>query len=276
MTAGAGSDLLAVSHVGVTLGGRRILEDVDFSVRPGEFVGFIGTNGSGKTTLLRTILGMIAPDRGSVTIAGRTAASGRRTIGYVPQHVSVDPDAPLSGRDMVGLGFDGDRWGLPLPNRARRAAIDDVLRAVDALHVADAPFGRLSGGEQQRLLVAQALLAKPTLLLLDEPLSNLDMRSANEIVALVAGVARERSVAVLFVAHDMNPLLPFMDRILYLASGRSAIGTVDDVVREDVLTNLYGYTINVLHVDGRVLVVPGSDAAHRHGDHAPHAHPAHA
>jgi zinc/manganese transport system ATP-binding protein len=252
-------NVLQLEHVDVVLDGHHILTDVNFSVEPGEFVGLIGTNGAGKTTLLRTILGLLKPDHGTVTVLGRTARNGNRAIGYVPQKVTVDPDTPLRGRDMVALGLDGDRWGIPLPSRRRRGLIDGVLRDVDALAFADAPFGNLSGGEQQRLLVAQALLGEPDIILLDEPLSNLDLRSTNDVTALVARISSARNVAIVLVAHDMNPLLPFMHRIVYLANGRAVIGPVNEIVRSEVLTELYGYPVSVLEVGGRVLVVPGKD-----------------
>ncbi len=256
--------VLRADHVGVSLDGHRVLSDVDFTIEPGEFVGLIGTNGAGKTTLLRTMLGLIRPDRGSVNVLGRVARNGNRAIGYVPQKVNVDPDTPLRGRDMVALGIDGDHWGIPLPSRRRRMLVEGVLRDVDALAFADAPFGSLSGGEQQRLLIAQALLGDPKIMLLDEPLSNLDLRSANEITSLVARIASARGVAVVLVAHDMNPLLPFMHRIVYLASGRSVIGPVIEVVRTEVLSRLYGYPVTVLEIGGRVLVVPGN-GVHNNG-----------
>jgi len=251
--------VLALEHVAVALGRRPVLRDVDAQIGPGEFVGLIGANGAGKTTLLRVILGLLRADSGQVAVLGRPLGRGQgnRAIGYVPQKQSIDPDTPLRGRDLVALGIDGERWGVPLPNPTRRARVDETLRSVGALAYADAPVGRLSGGEQQRLLIAQALLTAPKILLLDEPLSNLDLRSAGEVVELVARLGRERGIAVLLVAHDMNPLIGVMDRVLYLAEGRSVIGPVDEVVRGDVLTRLYGYPVEVLHVQGRVLVVAG-------------------
>ncbi len=251
--------VLALERVAVALGGRPVLRDVSAQIGPGEFVGLIGSNGAGKTTLLRIILGLLRADSGRIEVLGRPLRHGRgnRTIGYVPQKQSLDPDTPLRGRDLVALGIDGERWGIPWPNKERRARVDEMLRSVGALAYADAPVGRLSGGEQQRLLIAQALLTDPRILLLDEPLSNLDLRSADEVVRLVARLGRERGIAVLLVAHDMNPLVGVMDRVLYLAEGRSAIGTVDEVVRGDVLTRLYGYPVDVLHAQGRVLVVAG-------------------
>ncbi len=251
--------VLILDHVAVALGGRPVLREVSARIAPGEFVGLIGANGAGKTTLLKVILGLLRADSGQVEVMGQPLhrRRGARAIGYVPQKQSIDPDTPLRGRDLVALGIDGERWGIPFPSKARRARIDEALRAVDALAYADAPVGRLSGGEQQRLLIAQALLADPRLLLLDEPLSNLDLRSAGEVVRLVARLGRERGIAVLLVAHDMNPLMAVMDRVLYLAEGRAVIGVVDEVVRGDVLTRLYGYPVEVLNVQGRVLVVAG-------------------
>ncbi len=178
----------------------------------------------------------------------------------MPQKFLLDPDMPLRGRDLVALGLDGHRLGLPRPSRARRALVDEMLDAVDARGFADARVGLLSGGEQQRILIAHALISRPRLLLLDEPLANLDLRSAQEVVALLARIAREQQIAVLISAHEMNPLLPVMDRIVYLADGRAASGTADEVVRTDVLSELYGHHVDVLRVHGRVLVVAGTGA----------------
>jgi len=255
----SGPPVLTLGHVAVALGGRPVLRDVDAEIGPGEFVGLIGSNGAGKTTLLRLILGLVRADGGRIEVLGRPLRHGRgnRAIGYVPQKQSIDSDTPLRGRDLVALGIDGERWGIPLPRKDRRGRVDEALGAVGALAYADAPVGRLSGGEQQRLLIAQALLTNPRLLLLDEPLSNLDPRGAGEVVRLVARLGRERDIAVLLVAHDMNPLVGVMDRVLYLADGRSAIGPVAEVVTSDVLSRLYGYPVDVLNVRGRVLVVSG-------------------
>ena len=259
LTTVSDSGVLTLEHVAIALGNKPVLRDVDAAIRAGEFVGLIGANGAGKTTLLQVILGLLRPDAGRVAVLGRPVGRGNRAVGYVPQKAQLDPDTPLRGRDLVGLGLDGERWGIPLPNARRRSRIDAVLRDVDALAYADAPVGRLSGGEQQRLLIAQALLTNPRLLLLDEPLSNLDIRSAHEVVQLVARVGREHGVAVVLVAHDMNPLLNVMDRVLYLAEGRSVIGPVQDVVRPDVLSALYGYPVEVIHVRDRILVVAGDE-----------------
>jgi zinc/manganese transport system ATP-binding protein len=260
----ASAPVLDVSGIGVSLSGRRILHDVSFSMAPGEFVGLIGSNGAGKTTLLRVILGLQDPTAGSVLFEGKRRGHGAGIIGYLPQKVALDPDLPLRARDVVALGLDGQKLGIPLPSARRRRLVDDVLAAVDASAFADTRVGLLSGGQQQRVLIAHALVSDPRLLLLDEPLANLDIRSAQEIVDLLARISRDRGVAVLLSAHDLNPLLPVMDRIVYLADGRAVGGPTDEVVQSDVLTKLYGRRVDVLRVDGRVLVVAGPDDAHGH------------
>jgi len=259
-TTSAPAPVLEVASVSVTLSGHRVLDEVSFAVQPGEFVGLIGSNGAGKTTLLRVILGLQRELGGSVTIAG-----DRGGIGYLPQKVLLDADLPLRARDVVALGLDSARLGVPLPNRARRALVDEMLEAVGATAFADARIGLLSGGQQQRVLIAHALVSHPPLLLLDEPLANLDISSAQEIVELLASICRERGIAVLLSAHDLNPLLPVMDRIVYLAGGRAVTGSTDEVVQSDVLTKLYGRRVDVLRIDRRVLVVAGPDDAHGHG-----------
>ncbi len=254
----AGSEeVLDVEGVGVSLAGRQILDGVTFKIAAGEFTGLIGSNGAGKTTLLRVILGLQRTSAGQVRVLGAPLSRRNRSLGYVPQKVLLDPDLPMRARDLVALGIDGDRFGVPLPSRHRRAAVDEMLQAVDADRFADARVGSLSGGEQQRVLIAHALISHPRLLLLDEPLANLDPSSAQEIVALLHRVVTTQHVAVLLSAHEMNPLLPVMDRIVYIEAGRAASGTTDEVVRPDVLTALYGHHVDVLRVHGRVLVVAG-------------------
>jgi zinc/manganese transport system ATP-binding protein len=250
--------ILGVDGVSVALSGRQILDEVSFTIGPGEFTGLIGPNGAGKTTLLRVILGLQRAASGTVTVLGKPRS--RDAIGYVPQKVLLDPDMPIRARDLVALGADGTRYGIRLPSRQRAQAVRAMLHAVDAERFADARVGNLSGGEQQRVLIAQALISRPRLLLLDEPLANLDLRSGQEIITLLARIAREQQIAVLLSAHEMNPLLPVMDRVVYLAAGRAASGPTAEVITSEVLSKLYGYHIEVLHVAGRVLVVAG-DAA---------------
>jgi zinc/manganese transport system ATP-binding protein len=259
--------VLSVQGVGARLGGRQVLTDIDFSIAAGEFTGLIGANGAGKTTLFRVILGTTGATGGSVLIGGAPRSRRNPLIGYVPQKFSLDPDLPLRARDLVSLGIDGHRLGFSLPSSNRRRAVDRMLEAVGARELADARVGELSGGEQQRVLIGHALISGPQLLLLDEPLANLDLRGAGEVVALVARVAREQRVAVLISAHEINPLLPVMDRIVYLAGGRAVHGRADEVVRGDVLSKLYGHHVDVLRVHGRVLVVAGP-GDERSGPHA--------
>ncbi len=250
--------VLSVEDVTVRLGGRLVLDGVSFAIAPGEFTGLIGSNGAGKTTLIQVILGLArGAVAGRVRVAGAARSRRNPQIGYVPQKFGFDPDVPLRARDLIGLGLDGHRLGLSLPSARRRAQVEEALDAVGARGFADARIGELSGGEQQRVLIAHALISRPRLLLLDEPLANLDLRSANEVVALVARVAVEQRLAVLISAHEINPLLPVMDRVVYLAGGRAVHGDVDEVIRGDVLTRLYGHPVDVLRVRGRMLVVAG-------------------
>ncbi len=258
------TELLSLDHIGVRLGGREILRDVSFAIRPGEFTGLIGANGAGKTTLLRVILGLQPATTGQVLIDGAPRTARDDSIGYVPQKLVIEPDMPLRVRDVVSLGLDGNKFGIRLPSRARRELVRDMLAAVGAQRYADARIGELSGGEQQRVMIAHALISRPRLLLLDEPLANLDISSEQGVVSVLARLARSEQVAVLLSAHDMNPLMPVMDRIVYVAGGRVAVGSTDEVVQPEVLSRLYGRHVDVIRVHGRVLVVAapeGLDAA---------------
>jgi zinc/manganese transport system ATP-binding protein len=263
-------ELLRLDGITVRLSGREVLHDVSFTIRAGEFTGLIGPNGAGKTTILRVILGLLPPSSGTVTVAGQPVGGHRRgglgrlvgsrsgsVIGYVPQKLLIEPDMPLRVRDVVALGIDGNRLGVPLPSRSRRELVAETLRMVGADGYADKRVGELSGGEQQRVMIAHALISKPRLLLLDEPLANLDLRSAQGIVGVLDRLAREQQIAVLISAHDMNPLAPVMDRVVYVAAGRAAVGSADEVLRTDVLSQLYGQHVDVLHVHGRVVIVAG-------------------
>ena len=254
------NDLLRLENIGVRLGGRQILSGVSFSVAPGQFTGLIGPNGAGKTTLLRVILGLQQPTEGRVLLNGRPRQRrGGRLIGYVPQKLAIDQDMPLRARDVVGLGIDGNKLGFPLPSANRRQRITEALEAVGAESYADARIGELSGGEQQRVLIAHALIGRPRLLLLDEPLANLDLKSEQGIVSVLARLAHEQGIAVLISAHDLNPLLREIDTVVYVAAGRAAAGRTDEIIQSDVLSALYGSRVDVLHVNGRVLVIAGEE-----------------
>lgn len=260
-------DMLDLSHVYVSYGRKTVLEDINVRISRGAFVGLIGPNGAGKTTVLRLVLGLTHPTAGEVRLSGVPVRRGNSSVGYVPQTFHVDAEIPLRARDLVALGLDGHRWGLPLPARSRRHRVDEMLSRVGALEYAEERVGSLSGGERQRLLIAQALLANPTVLLLDEPLSNLDLRSSHEIVELVHEMAVERQITVLFVAHDINPLLGAMDKVLYIARGRAAMGTVEEVVQPETLSTLYGQHVDVLRVHDRIIVVAGDTGLTNSGHH---------
>ena len=248
---------VSFANVDFDRGDRHVLTRITFAIAPGEFVGIIGGNGAGKSTLLRLTIGLLAPTRGDVRVFGSAPHGSRGSIGYVPQRIELDPDLPLRARDFVSLGVDGATFGFPLPNAKRRTLVDEALHDVGATPFAEKPVGRLSGGEQQRLAIAQAIVGRPKLLLLDEPLANLDLSVAAEIVETTARIARERGITVMLVAHDVNPLVGHMDRVLYLADGRAAIGTVDAVINEDTLSRLYDRPVDVLRVRGRIIVVAG-------------------
>ena len=254
------NDLLRLENIGVRLGGRQILSGVSFAVAPGQFTGLIGPNGAGKTTLLRVILGLQPPTEGRVLLNGSPKTRhGGGLIGYVPQKLAIDQDMPLRARDVVGLGIDGNKLGFPLPSASRRQRVAEALEAVGAQSYADARIGELSGGEQQRVLIAHALIGRPKLLLLDEPLANLDLRSEQGIVSVLARLAQEQGIAVLISAHDLNPLLREIDTVVYVAAGRAAAGRTDEIIQSDVLSALYGSRVDVLHVNGRVLVIAGEE-----------------
>ena len=230
-------------------------DSLDLDVAPGEFLAVLGPNGSGKTSLLRVLLGVQPLSAGSAQIHGRPVHRGLRTVGYIPQQRALDPTLTLRGRDLVGLGLDGHRWGFGLPSARRRARVLEALDAVGARHYADAPVGLLSGGEQQRLRVAQALVGDPDVLLCDEPLLSLDPAHQQVVSGLIDARRRTAGTAVLFVTHEINPVLPVVDRVLYLVDGRFRIGTPDEVMNSATLSQLYGTDIEVIKVRGRLLVI---------------------
>lgn len=254
MTA-APETVLSLRDATLRFGDRTLWEGLDLDVHRGEVIAVLGSNGSGKSSLLRTILGQLPLSGGTESLLGRPVRCGDRRIGYVPQQTMADDGLPLRGRDLVGLGVDGQRWGVPLPSRRRRERIDELLASVGAQRYADSPVSTLSGGEQQRLRMAQALAADPALLLCDEPLLSLDLPHQAMLVDLVDDARRRLDLGVLFVTHDVNPVLGIVDRVLYIANSRFLIGTVDEVMRSDVLTDLYGAPVDVFRHRGRVIVV---------------------
>jgi zinc/manganese transport system ATP-binding protein len=234
---------------------RRVWSDLQLTFEAPSFVAILGPNGSGKTSLLRVILGLTPLSKGSVEVLGSPPRRGNPGIGYIPQHQSFDRDLPLRGRDLVGLGVDGHRWGIGRPSARRTRVVQEAIDSVEAAAYADAPIGRLSGGEQQRLRIAQALVGDPQLLLCDEPLASLDLHHQQEITGLIDGWHRRTGRTVLFVTHDVNPILPLVDRVLFVVNGRWAAGTPDEILTSERLSELYGSHVDVLRVHDRVLVV---------------------
>ena len=251
-----------LERASLRLGGRPIWTDVSLTVASGEFLAVIGPNGVGKTSLLRVVLGLQSLSAGTVQVGGRAPRPGNAPIGYVPQQRAFDPDLPIRGRDLVGFGLNGHRWGVTVRPEGVRKRVDGILRRLDAARYADAPVGQLSGGEQQRLRIAQALVGDPTILLCDEPLLSLDLHFQQVIVQLIADWNRSRGATVIFVTHDVNPLLSAVDRILLLAGARWAAGSPDEILTSETLTRVYGLPVEVLRHRGRVLVVGAELGGH--------------
>ena len=242
---------------GATLayGERVVWRDLSMAVERGSFVAVLGPNGSGKTSLLRVILGLSPLAGGTVEVLGAPARRGHPAIGYIPQQHDIDRDLPLRGRDFVGLGFDGHRWGPGGPSRERERKTNDAIASVGATAFADVAVGRLSGGEQQRLRIAQALVGAPELLLCDEPLAHLDLHHQREVARLIGDWQRSSGRTVVFVTHDVNPILDVVDRVVFVVDGRWAFGPPDDVLTAPRLSALYGSTVDVIRIGRRLLVV---------------------
>ena len=267
-------------NASVRLAGKRIFSDVGLSVGRGQFVAVLGPNGAGKSTLMRAILGLLQLESGSVTVLGRPPAQARPEIGYLPQRHAFDSSTRIRGIDLVRLGLDGARWGIPVAitkaarqrRRAEAERITAVIATVGATAYAHRAIGELSGGEQQRILIAQALVRNPQLLILDEPLDSLDLPNQASVAALLRRICSE-GVSVLLVAHDVNPLLAYLDQVIYMAGGRATSGSVEQVITSETLSALYGTRIEVLKTgDGRLVVVGHPEAPHHHGDRHGHDH----
>jgi zinc/manganese transport system ATP-binding protein len=272
-------NVVELDHATIGIGGRSVLSDVSFAIRSGEFIGVLGPNGAGKTTLMRAILGLLPPSAGTVRVFGRAPQRGDRTIGYLPQVRTVLPDLRVRGLDFIGSSLHGERWGLPSLSRQDRSMIEETLESVGARDLAKRPLSQMSGGERQRLLLAQALIGSPKLLLLDEPLISLDARHQEVAIDVVRKVCRARGITVLFSAHELNQLLGTLDRVLYLGNGQAALGTVDEVVTAPVLSRLFGTEISVLRADGHIFVMSrGRDVErveHTHDHNHDHGHDGH-
>ena len=257
-----------MTDAAVALGGRTIWDDATLQIGDGEFVAVLGPNGAGKSTLLRVLLGQLPLSAGSASVLGTSPRAAKGQIGYLPQRHAFDATTRIRGLDLVRLGLDGDRWGLPLPGRSdARQRVDEAILRVGASSYAGRPIGELSGGEQQRLLIAEALVAAPRMLFLDEPLDSLDLPNQTAVTALLNGICRSEQMTILLVAHDVNPLLTHLDRVVYVAGGRILSGPPEQVITSENLSNLYRSPIEVLRTsDGRLVVVGQPDAPSHHSD----------
>ena len=263
--------VIALEGAAAVIGGRTIWSDVTLEVGEGEFVAVLGPNGVGKSTLLKAMLGLVPIQRGRATVFGRPAGSRTDLVGYVPQRRTFPPSLRVRGIDVVRMGLDGDRWGFPWPavlggrrSREAQARVREVIELVGASAYAHRPIGECSGGEQQRLLIAQALVRKPKVLLLDEPLDSLDVTNQASVSALLREVCRHDGVAVILVAHDVNPIVSYLDKVIYLSKGGALMGTPEEVITAETLTALYGTPIDVLHDRTGRLVVVGQPDVHTH------------
>ena len=264
-------NVVELDHATIRIGGRTVLADASFAINAGEFIGVLGPNGAGKTTLMRAILGLLPPSAGTLRVFGRAPQRGDRGIGYLPQVRTVLPDLRVRGLDFIGSSLHGERWGLPSLSRYDRGMIEETLDAVGARDLAKRPLSDMSGGERQRLLLAQSLIGSPKLLLLDEPLISLDARHQEVAIDVVRKVCRERKITVLFSAHELNQLLGTLDRVLYLGNGHAVLGAAEEVVTAPVLSRLFGTDISVVRADGHIFVISRSrdvervDHVHEHG-----------
>jgi zinc/manganese transport system ATP-binding protein len=268
----SGRVVVSLTRAAARMGGQIIWSEVSLAVRAGEFVAVLGPNGVGKSTLLKAILGLVPITSGQARVLGSRPKAGNAAIGYLPQRRAFDPGVRVRGIDIVRLGWDGDRWGVPLPalpwgrrSHAGRRRVREVISLVGAQPYAERPIGECSGGEQQRLLIAQALVRRPELLLLDEPLDSLDVTSQASVSALIQSVCRSEGVAVMLVAHDVNPILSYLDQVIYLARNGVVMGPPEQIITAENLTMLYGTPVDVLHDrTGRLVVVGQPDAPTRH------------
>jgi zinc/manganese transport system ATP-binding protein len=272
-TAAPVATALELRGASASRGGSQVWSGLDLSVGGGEFVAVLGPNGAGKSTLLDVILGLLPLSAGTARVLGGPPSAARGSIGYLPQRRSFDAGTRVRGVDLVRLGLDGGRWGIPLPaalsapSREAKRRVAEMVELVGAGAYAERPLGELSGGEQQRLLIAQALVRKPRLLVLDEPLDSLDLPSQASVAALIARICREQKVTVMLVAHDVNPILPYLDCVAYIAAGTAVCGPPESVITSETLTALYRTPIEVLRAsDGRLVVVGEPEPPARHVD----------
>lgn len=248
------SAAVALRGVSARRGGHLIWSDADFEVPTGSFTAVIGANGSGKSTLTQIVLGLLPPAAGTVEVFGAPARRGNPAIGLVPQNHTLYNAAEVRCRDLVKLSTQGTRWGFGLRDSGQAAAVESALAAVGATDFAASRLGSTSGGQQQRISIAAALVTKPNLLILDEPLAGLDLAGQVELVELVHHINHDRGVTVLFVTHDLNPVLDHIDSAIYIVDQRPRFAPVAQITDPKLLTRLYGTAVQVTRTpDGCVF-----------------------
>lgn len=259
--------VLRISKATLGYDERPLWSNLDLEVAQGEFIAIIGANGSGKTSLLRSILGQEKLNSGKIFLNEKPVSHGSRKIGYIPQSRTLDAHTPLLARDLLTMGLNGHRYGVPFTSRKDKSRVEHILGCIDGHELANLPVGQLSGGQLQRFRVGQAVIDEPDLILADEPLSALDLAQQGILADLIDRERKDHSAAVLFVTHDVNPVLDMVDRVLYLANGQFKIGTPDEVMRSDVLSELYGAQVDVVRNQGRIVILGTHGADHEHHDH---------
>jgi zinc/manganese transport system ATP-binding protein len=264
-----GESVLSLQSASLAFGDRQLWRNLNLDVHEGEFLAVLGPNGTGKTSLLKTILGQQRLTAGTISFLGKPIGRGSRQIGYIPQQKLLEPGTPLRARDLVTFGVNGTRWGLPVSRKAARRRVDEVLEAVGATEYGGAPVASLSGGEQQRIRVGQSIAGDPRLLLCDEPLLSLDLHHQRSVSELIDAQRKATNTAVVFVTHDVNPILGMVDRVLYLAGGRFRVGTPDEVLRSEVLSYMYDTPVEVIRSRGRIVILgaPEGYGVHDHLEH---------
>jgi zinc/manganese transport system ATP-binding protein len=256
--------IISAKKLAAGYGKTVVWKNATFSVVRGQFVAIIGPNGAGKSTLFRLLLGLQQPLSGHLSVKGQEPKKASRTVGYVPQRRGISSQTTLAARELVKLGFNGHKIGFNISKKAINKRVDEVLDLVDAKKLAEKSLGQLSGGELQRIFLAQALIGNPDILLLDEPLSNLDLRRENELVKLVKKLATDHNITVLLIAHDLNPLMPVIDSVIYVANGQVVSGETDKILTTEMLSKLYKSRVEVLKDSTGRLVIVGSHGAEHH------------
>lgn len=259
------NEIISAQKLSAGYGHRVIWKDANFSIKKGEFIGLLGANGAGKTTLFKILLGIEEPISGKLHLFGSTPKKGNSHIGYVPQRTFIDSETKIDAIEYVRLGINGTKFGFSGAKETKREYEESLnaLKLVDAENLAYRPLSELSGGEAQRIFLAQALVSKPDLLLLDEPLANLDIRRETQLISLISKIVKVQNISVMLIAHDINPLLPVVDRIIYIANGRVASGKPNEIITSKKLSELYNAPIEVLRGSkGRLAVLGVEEAAH--------------